>query len=529
MKPEMHRYISAKDTAAILRTVLKAAFPTVKFSVRTDRGSSVSVTWFDGPNAEKISGIVDDYDGEGFDGSCDLAFSHFHWLMPDKKSIYAGTPGTEGSRGSFPEVWHPKPHGAELVHFNASVSVTRYCGATLATRIMNAICIELNTTKTWDIEHTEWGFSVRGFQEVPKLGGAYISNVIDQVFRALDLTDGIEQDTIVKATKDVLRGVFNYYPEEQKIESVPASEEVASKFSVGDKVAGFGMADLLGAPYAEVIEVVTGAEVLARDYESQLVRMTYAQCYPLGWLLIMVPQEFAPGKTEGQRGVRVPIGSSEEAQLTRVIDVPQIAALPEVQEELAAIEPLAVRFAREIRSAGGDPDRLPYPYPSGIGFRAGHLIGSTCDIVAAVIGEWNAVAESFPNLIAPLNGYGDIEFYFDPFADNPAAYYAHIGNLMLTPTEHVTTTERKSLLGTEVYTTRSFGWDVEETVTIPATRDEPEDREQVKLGHFPSIWALAEHLVRRALDHQLGNASEAYAMRFENWFESEIQKLEAGK
>lgn len=52
--------------AANIRKHLKAAFPKVKFSVRTD-GSAVNIRWTDGPTAEAVDGLVQRYKAGGFD------------------------------------------------------------------------------------------------------------------------------------------------------------------------------------------------------------------------------------------------------------------------------------------------------------------------------------------------------------------------------------------------------------------------------------------------------------------------------
>lgn len=68
------------DTAAaakLIRHLLKAAFPAVRFSVRTSRyagGSSIDVTWTDGPSYARVDALVSTLEGRGFDGMQDLAY-----------------------------------------------------------------------------------------------------------------------------------------------------------------------------------------------------------------------------------------------------------------------------------------------------------------------------------------------------------------------------------------------------------------------------------------------------------------------
>lgn len=69
------RYISATDTAKMLRRALKSEFPGVKFSVRTSKyagGASIDIRWTDGPTEAQVKRIADLYQGATFDGMRDL-------------------------------------------------------------------------------------------------------------------------------------------------------------------------------------------------------------------------------------------------------------------------------------------------------------------------------------------------------------------------------------------------------------------------------------------------------------------------
>ena len=68
-------YMDAAQTAKLARQVLKSSFPGVKFSVRSSRyagGSSVSVSWVDGPIAADVDAVVGNFHGSDFDGMQDL-------------------------------------------------------------------------------------------------------------------------------------------------------------------------------------------------------------------------------------------------------------------------------------------------------------------------------------------------------------------------------------------------------------------------------------------------------------------------
>lgn len=73
------RYISPADTAKLVRAALKAAFPTIKFSVRSRRysgGASVDVSWMDGPTTREVELIAKRFEGATFDGMVDLKSNH---------------------------------------------------------------------------------------------------------------------------------------------------------------------------------------------------------------------------------------------------------------------------------------------------------------------------------------------------------------------------------------------------------------------------------------------------------------------
>lgn len=75
------QYVMAKDIAKLVRADLKAAFPEIKFSVRSDRCIRVSY------DAEVLSAdvraVVCKYEGEGFDGMQDLRYSKGAYAVVD--------------------------------------------------------------------------------------------------------------------------------------------------------------------------------------------------------------------------------------------------------------------------------------------------------------------------------------------------------------------------------------------------------------------------------------------------------------
>lgn len=95
-------YISAVEAAKMIRAELKKKFPGVKFSVRSQSyagGSSVNVSYTDGPAYKRVVAIVEAYEGASFDGMIDMEYSIDRWLCPLHGVSFASTSGTEGSRG----------------------------------------------------------------------------------------------------------------------------------------------------------------------------------------------------------------------------------------------------------------------------------------------------------------------------------------------------------------------------------------------------------------------------------------------
>ncbi len=116
-------YISATETAKLVRRALKKHFPNTKFYVRTDKASmsaTINIYWQDGPTVRDVEKVTEVYAGEGFDGMIDMRFGHFAWLLPDGSATPAYSHGTVGSRGTYEPYEYPKPHpDAKLVHFMA--------------------------------------------------------------------------------------------------------------------------------------------------------------------------------------------------------------------------------------------------------------------------------------------------------------------------------------------------------------------------------------------------------------------------
>jgi hypothetical protein len=80
------RRISTAETAALLRKALKAAHPAVKFRVRSKTysgGSSIHVSWTDGPITPHVEATASLYQGARFDGMADVRHYHDSLLSTD--------------------------------------------------------------------------------------------------------------------------------------------------------------------------------------------------------------------------------------------------------------------------------------------------------------------------------------------------------------------------------------------------------------------------------------------------------------
>ena len=124
-------YMGVADTARLLRKELKANFPGIKFSVRSDSysgGASIRVNYNGaggGPLSEDIEAVTDFFEGGGFDGMIDLAYGKYHYMLPDGSFIKGRSSGTAGS-GGVHEGWNNEmPEGAVEVHFGANYIFVR--------------------------------------------------------------------------------------------------------------------------------------------------------------------------------------------------------------------------------------------------------------------------------------------------------------------------------------------------------------------------------------------------------------------
>lgn len=77
----MTTYVSATDTAKLVRKALKDSFPGTKFSVRTTKyagGASLDVNWTGGPTTPRVDAVVKSFEGSEPDASGDFCDPVIH-------------------------------------------------------------------------------------------------------------------------------------------------------------------------------------------------------------------------------------------------------------------------------------------------------------------------------------------------------------------------------------------------------------------------------------------------------------------
>ena len=83
--------LTVTEVAKMLRRVLKEASPGVKFSVRSSKysgGSSIDVSWTDGPTSDQVRELASVFEGSYFDGMIDYKGSKYHTLDGEPVTIY---------------------------------------------------------------------------------------------------------------------------------------------------------------------------------------------------------------------------------------------------------------------------------------------------------------------------------------------------------------------------------------------------------------------------------------------------------
>lgn len=150
------RYIDVAEVAKMLRPVLKRTFPGVKFSVRIDRfsmGSSIDISWTDGPTDEQVGKVTGGFQGGRFEGMTDCAYSADSWHCKTHGARSAETYGCDLADNNGPTHSRCCAH-AELVHFSATfVHTRRDLSPEFRAELLIKVCGESNLP-IWSTEDT---------------------------------------------------------------------------------------------------------------------------------------------------------------------------------------------------------------------------------------------------------------------------------------------------------------------------------------------------------------------------------------
>ena len=164
------RYIGTVETAKMIRQQLKKNFPQVKFSVRSSlysMGSSIDISWADGPSKKQVEPVVGPFSGSSFDGMIDMKYSTASYLLPDGSVQYGRSSGTEGSRGSCPAYENELPVGADIVSFGPDHV---FLNRSLSRPLMYAVAVQVSEQYGEALpqlnEHNYWAVGTpRSFEE----------------------------------------------------------------------------------------------------------------------------------------------------------------------------------------------------------------------------------------------------------------------------------------------------------------------------------------------------------------------------
>lgn len=102
--------LNPKETAVVIRKILRNAFPSTKFRVRIGRGagvSSVDIHWTDGPSTRRVDALVHGFSAGHFDGMQDMyEYDNSKRLLVEGVAYEPGTRYIFASRDKSPRfVW----------------------------------------------------------------------------------------------------------------------------------------------------------------------------------------------------------------------------------------------------------------------------------------------------------------------------------------------------------------------------------------------------------------------------------------
>ena len=85
----MSNYLNKTETNKLIRKVLKATFPGVKFSVKGSGRDATYISWVNGPNDAQVNQVTKRFKSAGFDGMSDYQYNIYHTMNGEKISFSA--------------------------------------------------------------------------------------------------------------------------------------------------------------------------------------------------------------------------------------------------------------------------------------------------------------------------------------------------------------------------------------------------------------------------------------------------------
>ena len=159
--------ISTTDTAKMIRKALKNSFPSTKFSVRSHSysgGSSIHISWIDGPMESEVDAISKFYQGASFDGMTDMKDYHNSLII------------LEGD--DLPTEVH---FGADFVFTNREVS--KEYKANLIAKFEEISGKEYNDNETYELAETGL-YAIGSWFGMPRMYGCQIVNRMSYIIPA---------------------------------------------------------------------------------------------------------------------------------------------------------------------------------------------------------------------------------------------------------------------------------------------------------------------------------------------------------
>jgi hypothetical protein len=146
------KYQRVADTAKLVRAAVKAAFPGVKFSVRSESyagGASINVFWEDGPTPSDVEKVIGVYAGARFDGMIDLKYHVQHRLCPVHGVQLARVYG-HGAGLDRDDEEGPCCEQAEPIHFGADYVFGHRSYSPEFRAVLEAMVAEQEGVETYD-------------------------------------------------------------------------------------------------------------------------------------------------------------------------------------------------------------------------------------------------------------------------------------------------------------------------------------------------------------------------------------------